>query len=149
MPCTPTAIAICRRVALGFVFVWFFAGGIMHFAFTGTEAAIIPPWLPHHRLLVLISGVFELLGAAGSLLPRLRSAAGWGLVLLTAAVTPANIYMWQQAAQYPHIPYWALTLRLPFQAVLVLCIWWATRPTTPPTAPPAKTPARPDAQSAQ
>jgi uncharacterized membrane protein len=83
--------------------------------------------LPDHRLLVLVSGVFELLGAAGILLRRTRSAAGWGLVLLTIAVTPANVFMWQHAADYPAIPYWALTLRLPLQLLLLLCIWWWTR----------------------
>ncbi|WP_297493634.1 hypothetical protein [Acidocella sp.] len=117
-----------RRLTLGFVFLWFFIGGIAHFAFTGTEMSIVPPYLPHHRALVLLSGVFELFGAAGILFRPTRAMAGWGLVLLTIAVTPANIFMWQHAADYPHIPYWALTLRLPAQAVLLLGIWWSTRP---------------------
>ncbi len=119
---------LARTLALGFVFLWFFVGGIAHFAFAEREMGIIPPWLPAHRLLVLVSGVFELLGALGVLLPWTRSAAGWGLVLLTLAVAPANVYMWQHADQYPAIPYWALTLRLPFQLVLLIVIWWATRP---------------------
>lgn len=118
---------ICRRVVLAFVFLWFCIGGIAHFAFTQTEMAIIPPAFPNRRLLVLISGVFELLGAFGILLRPTRSAAGWGLLLLTVAVTPANIHMWQHAANYPSIPYWALTLRLPFQVVLMAGIWWSTR----------------------
>jgi uncharacterized membrane protein len=120
-------IKICRNLTLGFVFLWFFIGGIAHFAFTNIEAAIIPPAFPDHRFLVLISGVFELLGAIGILLKPTRSAAGWGLLLLTIAVTPANIFMWQHAANYPTIPYWALTLRLPFQALLMAAIWWSTR----------------------
>lgn len=122
---------LARILALVFVFLWFFIGGIAHFAFTEREMSIIPPWLPEHRLLVLISGVFELLGAIGLLSTWTRSAAGWGLVLLTAAVTPANVYMWQHADKYPIIPYWALTLRLPFQLVLLALIWWATRPVRP------------------
>jgi uncharacterized membrane protein len=113
---------------LAFVFLWFFIGGMAHFAFTGTEMGIVPPALPDHRLLVLVSGGFELLGALGILFGFSRSAAGWGLLLLTASVTPANIYMWQHAARYPAIPEWALALRLPFQAVLMAGIWWSTRP---------------------
>ena len=116
-----------RMAVLAFVFLWFFIGGIGHFAFTQVEMSIIPPAFPNHRLLVLVSGVFELLGAFGILLRPTRTAAGWGLLLLTAAVTPANIYMWQHAADYPAIPAWALTLRLPFQAVLMAAIWWSTR----------------------
>jgi uncharacterized membrane protein len=119
---------IPRALALGFVFLWFFFGGIAHFVFTQREMSIIPPWLPVHRPLVLISGVFELAGAIGILLPRTRKIAGWGLGLLTLVVTPANVYMWRQPAQYPMIPYWALTLRLPFQLVLIALIWWSTQP---------------------
>jgi len=116
-----------RNAVLAFVFLWFFIGGIAHFAFTQAEMSIIPPAFPNHRLLVLISGVCELLGAFGLLLRPTRAAAGWGLLLLTIAVTPANITMWQHPANYPAIPSWALTLRLPFQAVLMAGIWWSTR----------------------
>lgn len=116
-----------KSFGLGFVFLWFFIGGIAHFVFTGLEMAIVPPWLPAHRWLVLASGVFELLGALGLLFARTRRAAGLGLILLTIAVTPANIYMWQHANQFPSIPYWALTMRLPLQLALVVCIWYSTR----------------------
>ncbi len=121
-----------QLLALGFVFLWFFLGGIAHFAFTEREMSIVPPWLPDHRLLVLVSGVFELVGAIGLLSARTRSAAGWGLILLTLAVTPANVFMWQHAEAYPMIPAWLLTLRLPFQLVLLALIWWATRPASAP-----------------
>ena len=123
-----------RNANLAFVFLWFFIGGIAHFAFTQAEMSIIPPDFPNHRQLVLISGGFELLGAFGILVRRTRAAAGWGLLLLTAAVTPANIYMWRHAANYPAIPPWALTLRLPFQALLMAAIWWSTRAASPPAS---------------
>lgn len=118
--------SLSRKLALGFVFLWFFVGGIAHFAFTETEMTIMPPWLPEHRLLVLVSGVFELLGAAGLLIPRFRFAAGLGLILLTLAVTPANVYMLQHSELFPQIPYWALIARLPFQVALLAMIWHAS-----------------------
>ena len=124
-------MAACRYGVLGFVFLWFFIGGIAHFAFTNAEMQIVPPYFPAPRLLVLTSGGFELLGAAGLLLRPTRRAAGWGLVLLTLAVTPANVYMWRHGEDFPGIPYWALTLRLPFQAILALGIRWSTRPNGP------------------
>ncbi|MDR5763258.1 hypothetical protein [Caballeronia sp. LZ035] len=118
---------IGRTTALGFVFLWFFIGGIAHFAATDLEMRIVPPWLPEHRMIVLVSGVVELLGAFGLLLRVTRNLAGWGLILLTIAVTPANVYMLQQAHQFPAVPYWALVLRLPLQLVLLFLIWWSTR----------------------
>ncbi|KQT43678.1 MULTISPECIES: hypothetical protein [unclassified Methylophilus] len=117
-----------RILALAFVFLWFFIGGIAHFAFTELEMKIMPPWLPAHRELVLISGFFELAGAIGILFARTRRIAGWGLILLTIAVTPANVFMLQNASQFPEVPYWALVARLPLQILLLLCIWWATKP---------------------
>lgn len=121
-------VAWGRRIGLAFVFAWFFVGGLAHFAFTDVEMQIIPPSFPDHRLLVLVSGIFELAGALAILIPRLRPLAGWGLILLTIAVTPANVYMWLHPEMWPKVPYWALTLRLPLQALLLLLIWWSTQP---------------------
>jgi uncharacterized membrane protein len=118
-------ISKAQTVGLAIVFVWFFAGGILHFTATDIEASIVPPYIPWPVAAVLVSGVFELLGAAGILLPRTRRAAGAGLVLLTLAVTPAHIYMLQKPELFP-VPLWALWLRLPIQAALLWLIWWST-----------------------
>lgn len=115
-----------RTAGLVFVFLWFFVGGIAHFVATDLEMRIVPPWMPMPRAIVLVSGVLELIGAAGLLSTRTRSWAGWWLIALTIAVTPANVYMLQTAAQWP-APYWALVLRLPLQVALLGVIWWSTR----------------------
>lgn len=118
-----------RGAALAFVFVWFFVGGIAHFALTETEMRIVPPYIPWAREAVLASGVFELLGAIGLLRLNTRRAAAIGLFLLTLAVTPAHFYMLQQPALFPSVPYWLLVVRLPLQvALLALIAWLATRP---------------------
>jgi uncharacterized membrane protein len=118
-------MALARRQALsvGFIFLWFFLGGIAHFAATNLEMRIVPAYLPWPRLAVLISGACELLGAAGLLYPPTRRAAAAGLFLLTIAVTPANINMLQHSDRF-HIPYWILVSRLPLQAVLLALIAW-------------------------
>jgi uncharacterized membrane protein len=110
---------------LAFVFIWFFVGGIMHFVATDTEVRIVPPYIPWPVAAVLVSGVFELLGAAGILIGRTRRAAGVDLFLLTLAVTPAHIYMLQRPELFP-VPLWALWLRLPIQAALLWLIAWST-----------------------
>jgi uncharacterized membrane protein len=117
-----------RIAGVVFVFLWFFIGGIAHFVATDTEMRIVPPFIPWPRAAVLVTGVFELLGALGVLRARLRPAAGAGLLLLTLAVTPANVYMLQRWELFP-IPYWALVARLPLQAVLLVIIAWSTEVT--------------------
>ena len=112
-------------IGLAIVFLWFFIGGIAHFAATELEATIVPPYIPWPVAAVLVSGVFELLGAAGILVPSLRRAAGIGLFLLTLAVTPAHFYMLQQPELF-NVPLWALWLRLPVQVALLALIWWST-----------------------
>ena len=89
-------------------------------------AAIVPPFIPNARALVLISGAFEILGGLGVLLPFSRVAAGWGLIALLVAVFPANIHMATEAERFRSVaPAWALWARLPLQAVLILWVYRA------------------------
>lgn len=127
-----------KKITLGIVFIWFFAGGIGHFVNSDFFVNIMPPYLPYHLEIVYISGVFEIAGALGILFFATRQWAGNGLFLLTIAVTPANIHMWMHPELFPEVPPAFLTVRLLVQVVLLMGIWWSTRPTgqapsTPPT----------------
>ena len=114
-----------RIVGLTIIFLWFFIGGIAHFAATETEMRIVPTYVPWPWAAVIVSGVFELLGAAGILWRPTRRIAGLGLMALTIAVTPAHIYMLQQPDLFG-VPIWALWVRLPIQVGLLWLIWWST-----------------------
>ena len=114
-----------RRAGLAFVFLWFLVGGIAHFVATDVEMRIVPPYVPWPREVVLASGLFELLGAAGLLWSRTRRIAGVGLFALTILVTPAHFYMLQRPDLFD-VPYWALILRLPVQAALLWLILWSS-----------------------
>jgi len=103
-------------------------GGIAHFAATRLEMSIVPPYIPWPRAAVLVSGVFELLGAAGLFYRPARRIALWGLFALTIAVTPCHIYMLQRPDLF-HVPYWALVARLPLQAALLALIAWCAADT--------------------
>jgi len=116
-----------KLAGLGFVFIWFFFGGIGHFVATDFFVSIVPPYIPEPRAMVYISGVFELLGAIGILFARWRSLAGIGLVVLILAVTPANIYMWQNPALFPDFTPLMLNVRMVIQVLLIACVIWSTR----------------------
>ncbi len=111
-----------RRAGLTFIFLWFAIGGIAHFVVTDLEMRIVPPYIPWPRAAVLVSGVFELLGAAGLLWAPTRRLAGMGLFALTIAVTPAHVYMLQAPELFPAIAYWMLIARLAVQAALLALI---------------------------
>jgi uncharacterized membrane protein len=91
----PAAIA----VGLAAMFVM---TGVAHFAppMRRDMIAIVPPALPAAGLLVTVTGVLELLGAAGLLFPPTRVAAAACLFLLMLAMFPANVY----AARMPNPP---------------------------------------------
>ncbi|HWU68992.1 MAG TPA: DoxX family protein [Stenotrophobium sp.] len=120
--------ALARRLGLAFVFAWFLFGGIGHFAKTDFFVSIVPTYIPKPLAMVYISGIFELLGAVGVLIPSTRRLAGLGLFLLTLCVTPANVNMWLHPQQFPDMPEWAYSVRLVVQVLLLACIWWSTQP---------------------
>ncbi|HYW52055.1 MAG TPA: DoxX family protein [Gemmatimonadaceae bacterium] len=104
----------------------FIVAGVLHFVIPKVYLSIMPRYLPSPLTLVYVSGVFEILGGAGLLLPATRTAAAVGLILLLLAVFPANIEMLRLAqargASAPFIA--ACWLRLPLQLLL---IWWVWR----------------------
>ena len=102
--------------------------GVNHFIHPGGYVAIMPSWVPAKQLLVLLSGVIELLLAFFLLLPVTRAFAAWGIIVLLIAVFPANIQMMQNYARDNNPLLWVTILRLPVQGLLV---WWAYRYTKP------------------
>ena len=88
---------------------------------------IVPAWLPAPLALVLVSGVFEILGGVGLLVPRARRAASFGLVALYLAVFPANVNMAIHHLTFDGvtpIPPALLWGRLPFQILFIAWALW-------------------------
>lgn len=102
--------------------------GITHFTHAEQYARIVPPPLPPLAM-VYISGIFEILGGMGLLIPYVSVAAAWGLIALFIAVFPANIYQAIYRIPIDGIPHhpWLYWARLPFQAVLIAWAGWYTR----------------------
>jgi uncharacterized membrane protein len=116
-----------QYLGLAIVFLWFMVGGITHFTSPEFFVNIMPPYIGWPLEIVYASGVLEILGALGVLLPATRQLAGNCLFILTIAVTPANIYMWMNPELFPDVPEIFLSLRLIVQLLLLACIWWSTR----------------------
>lgn len=113
------------RYLLGILFI---AAGINHFWHTSFYVAMMPPWLPMHLALVYLSGVAEIGLGALLLFRRWQITAGWGLVVLSIAVFPANLHMALHPELFTQFSATGLWLRLPLQAVVIAWAWWFTRP---------------------
>ena len=104
----------------------FLAAGVLHFVMPVFFDRIVPPWVPNARVATYVSGVFEIVGAIGLLIPATRVAAAWGLIALLVAVLPANIHMLNQARAAGESAGFIIGLwvRLPVQPLLM---WWVWR----------------------
>ncbi|MGI8508055.1 MAG: DoxX family protein [Gemmatimonadaceae bacterium] len=114
------------RVSLWILVAIFTIAGVLHFIAPDSYTRIVPRWLPAPKVLVYVSGAFELLGGLGLLVRPLRRVAAWGLIALLVAVFPANIHM-LQSAYAAGASGWAqilLWFRLPLQPLLM---WWVYR----------------------
>jgi uncharacterized membrane protein len=88
MPRATTFPTSAKLLTLGFA-----ASGVVHLVKPKFYEPLIPGWLPGARRIVLVSGVAELVCAAGMTHPRTRHAAGWASAALLLGVWPGNVQM--------------------------------------------------------
>lgn len=113
------------RLLLSLVLAAFYlAAGILHLRSPGGFLRIMPPAIPFPEAIVALTGVCEIAGAAGLLIPPTRRWAGRMLALYALCVWPANAYHAFWGVHVPPLPdsWWYHGPRLAFQPVL---IWWA------------------------
>jgi uncharacterized membrane protein len=107
---------------------FFIFAGVNHFVMPRAYERIVPPALRgRSRSVVQLSGVAEIAGGVGVLVPSTRRLSGLGLIALLAAVFPSNLYMAARPREFERIPRWALYARLPLQPLMMLWAWRATR----------------------
>jgi uncharacterized membrane protein len=104
----------------------FVLGGIGHFVATDAYMRIMPPYVPYQRVLVLVSGGFEIALGLLLLVRTTSRLAAWGLIALLIAVFPANVFMYRHPEEFD-LPPALLLLRLPMQGLLILWAWAYTR----------------------
>ena len=104
--------------------LFYIVAGVKHFQDPAWYIRIVPPIFPFKVALVYISGFFEILFGILLMIPKMRSVAGCGLILLLIAVYPANIYLaLTNGAAIDTTPIIAWG-RLPFQFVFIGLAYW-------------------------
>lgn len=120
-----------KRIAILFLAALLIGSGILHLTKPEVYLPMMPPYLPAHLPLIYLSGVFEILGGVGLLVPRVRRWAGLGVIALLVAVFPANIHIVMNDVPIAghDVPLWAHLLRLPLQGVMIWMAWWVSHDT--------------------
>jgi uncharacterized membrane protein len=97
---------------------------ISHFAPMKKDLiAMVPPALPRPDVLVFVTGLAEVAGAVGLLIPQTRLLAAYGLILLLLALLPANISAARRGVLLRGRRATSLWLRVPMQALFVVWLW--------------------------
>src|SRR5262245_28930836 len=113
---------VSARVALATMFVF---TAISHFAPMKRDLiAMVPPALPRPELLVFATGVLEVAGAGGLLIEATRFWAAIGLILLMAAMLPANISAARRGIELRGRRVTPLWLRIPMQLLFIAWAWY-------------------------
>ncbi|HXY08378.1 MAG TPA: DoxX family protein [Terriglobales bacterium] len=109
---------------------------VVMFVFTATAhfnkmkhdlARMIPAYFPRPLLLVYVTGILELLGAAGLVLPQFRRLAGMCLIALLVGMFVANVNAAWQGVTLRGKPPPPLWLRAPMQVLFIALLWWSTQ----------------------
>ena len=112
------------RIALAIMFLF---TGFSHFSSLKHDfAAMIPEPLPNDLWVIYVTGVLEIAGALGLLIPRTRRLAGICLVLLLFAMFPANVNAIINGiplGENSPTPLWA---RAPMQLLYIGMVWWTS-----------------------
>lgn len=86
--------------------------------------AMVPPSFPRPDLLVFFTGILELAGAAGLLFQTTRYWAAMGLILLLAALFPANVSAARRGIKLRGRLATPLWIRAPMQILFALWAWY-------------------------
>lgn len=92
----------------------------------GDLTAMVPPFVPLPHLVVYVTGVLELLGAAGLVRTATRPAAGICLAVLFVLMLPANVYAALEDIPLGGDPATPLWFRIPEQLVYIAVALLAT-----------------------
>jgi uncharacterized membrane protein len=119
-----------QKLFLAIAAIFYIFAGVLHFLKPAMYVKIVPPFVPWHLATVYVSGIAEVLGGVGLLIPRVRRDAAWGLVALLIAVFPANVYMATNpvAAGASALSPVALWGRLLLQPIFIWWVLWCTKP---------------------
>jgi uncharacterized membrane protein len=87
---------------------------------------MMPDWVPWPRAMVYFTGMCELAGAIGLLIPSLRLAAGIALIAFFILVFPANVKAATIGSTLRGKPVTPLWLRAPMQLLFIGLTWWSS-----------------------
>jgi len=118
-----------RAIRIGLVALFLFTGASHFSSLKHDLAAMIPPPLTGQLWLIYVTGVLEIAGAIGLLVPTLRRTAAWSLALMLVGLFPANVYAALAGVTLGGSAATNLWVRTPLQVFWIALLVWDARRT--------------------
>ena len=106
--------------------IYIFAG-IMHFVKPKMYLRILPGYLPKHKLLVIISGIAEIVIGIALCFSATKNLAIYAIIAMLASFLPAHFHMLFNKKASMGIAKWVLIGRIPLQFLLMFWGYWYLR----------------------
>ncbi|MEO5893118.1 MAG: hypothetical protein ABIQ31_22905 [Ferruginibacter sp.] len=120
-------VELSARIAMAVMLVFTAIG---HFFFTKGMVMMLPGFIPFKKAVVYITGLLEIIAAAGLLVPATKTLTGWFLILFFLLLLPANINAAIRQIDYQKgtrdgngIGY--LWFRVPLQILFILWVYFS------------------------
>jgi uncharacterized membrane protein len=112
------------RIVYGLLFI---GSGVSHFVMPDFYESIVPEFVPQGRLLVIVTGIVEILLGAFFAYKWTSRYAAWCLIVYLIAMFPVNVLMALHPERFPQFAPLGLWLRLPLQTLLITLAYFLSR----------------------
>jgi len=100
----------------------YMVAGIIHFIKPKMYLRIMPNYLPNHKLLVFLSGLFEIILGLGLCFPVLKNTSIYLIIAMLTVFLMVHFHMFTNKKAAAGLPSWLLILRILMQFLLM---YWA------------------------
>jgi uncharacterized membrane protein len=112
-----------KQLSLWAMSAAYIGAGANHFMNTAFYRPMMPPWIPLHEPMILVSGLAEICLGVGLIFEPTRKISGWLIIAMLLVFFNVHVYMWlERDTTFVSISPLLLLARLPLQLLL---IWWA------------------------
>jgi len=102
----------------------YIVAGINHFINPKLYLRIMPKYLPYHKVLVDLSGIFEIALGISICIPIFKNISIYGIITMLVIFLLVHVYMLSGKKASAGIPNWLLIIRIPIQFGLMYWAYW-------------------------
>lgn len=100
--------------------------GVNHFRKPKLYERIMPPYIPQHSTMVMLSGIAEMILGFMLLTPSSQNMAAWGIIIMLILYLPIHFFMLRVKEASLKLPKWLLIFRIPLQFVIMYWVYQYT-----------------------